>query len=631
MVTVNQSENGLRCTGQPLRMNRAVMGAQRWIRLDLAVRKLKPGKRSVWFFFCFILPVATAGTAHTQNVVTYKYDNQRTGWNQNETVLTPSNVSGLKLLASAPLDDLVDAQPLVFNGAVYVVTENNSVYAINATSGRRITSTNFGAPVTEPVQGCTSGHVGITSTPVIDPNSGTLYVVTYTYDQGTPVFRLHALDTGSLKNKIAARTVAASGKLTNGETYSFDASVTRQRPALLLSVNGNIYAGFGSFCDWTHDDRSRGWLLGWNSGSLAPIGAHLDNGNAQSTNDYFLTSIWMSGSGIAEDQSANLYFATGNSDPSGTSYNNHNRSESVIELSPNLRTVESFFTPFGSEGLPYMEAHDVDMASGGVLLTPDGYVVGAGKVGQMFLLRQGNLGGYAAGNYVASVAIGPCWCVGSYYQGSDGVGRIVSSGGDQIEVWLEPSFQQESALTLDSQEGFFTSVSSNGNQNAIIWAVNRPGDTTELTLYAYDPAAASVVFSAAAGTWPYTRAALVNANVVPVVANGHVYVASYRQLTIWGLTEAPGAKLAHPAFDNPVQLEPGEHDVFGTITAINGSSISVKKRDGTIISVSTANAATAPLRIDQPVQLVGRGTTTTFDAKWVARAKGSPKIWFPDR
>jgi hypothetical protein len=614
--------------GHPSRANGVAINIQSWMRFNM---EIKFKQRS--FLFSVIFATILAGPAYPQtNVLTYHYNNQRTGWNPNETVLTPSNVSGLNLVASVRLDDLVDAQPLVFNGTVYVVTENNSVYAINAASGNVNASTNLGTPVTAPVGGCNSGHVGITSTPVIDPNSGTLYVMAYINDQGTPTFRLHALDTGSLKDKIAPRTVAALGRLTNGETYRFDASapVTRQRPALLLSVNGNIYAGFGSFCDYGPGSLPRGWLLRWKSGSLAPNGGHLDNWNAQSTNDFFLTSIWMSGFGIAEDQSANLYFATGNSDPSGTSYNRYNLSESVIELSPNLRTTESFFTPVGAEGLVFMEAHDDDMSAGGVLLTPDGYAVAAGKVGQMFLLRQGNLGGRVAGNYVARVTIGPCWCGESYYQGSDGLGRIVSSGGDQIEVWFEPSFQQESASpALDSYNGFFTSVSSNGNQNAIIWAVNRPADTTELTLYAYDPAAASVVFSAAAGTWPYTS--VVQANVVPVVANGQAYVASYRQLTIWGLTPAAHAKLAHPAFDNPVQLEPGEHDVFGTITAINGPSISVKKRDGTMISVNTANAATPRLRIDQPVQVVGRGTTTALDAKWVARAKGSPKIWFPDR
>jgi outer membrane protein assembly factor BamB len=566
-------------------------------------------------------------------VLTYHYDNQRTGWNPSESVLTPANVPGLQLAASVPLDDQVDAQPLVFKGAIYVVTENNSVYAIDANSGNVIASTNLGTPVTTPVYGCNSGHVGITSTPVIDPGSSTLYVMAYRYNgNGSPVFQLHALNTRSLTDKIAPRTVAASRKLTNGETYHFDASVTRQRAALLLSANGNIYAGFATFCDNVSPNISRGWLLGWNGGSLAPIGARLNDKDAQSTNNIFLTGIWMSGFGIAEDGSSNLYFATGNSDPSGTSYSKgHNLSESVIELSPDLLVTNSFFTPYGNHGLRYMEANDLDMASGGVLLTPDGYAVAAGKIGQMFLLRQGNLGGHAPGNYVASVPIGRCWCGESYYEGPDGVGRIVSSGGDSIAVWFEPSFLQESASPpLDTPDiGFFTSVSSNGSQNAIIWAVSRPLNTTELTLYAYDPAAASVVFSAVTGTWP--NAGINSSNLVPVVVNGRVYVASYQQLAIWGLTQSSGVKLAHPAFRNPVQLEPGEHDVFGTITAINGTTITVRKRDAAMISVSTANATNSPLTIGDAVQVVGRGAGTGIEARWVSRAKGGPAVWFPDR
>jgi hypothetical protein len=250
----------------------------------------------------------------------------------------------------------------------------------------------------------------------------------------------------------------------------------------------------------------------------------------------------------------------------------------------------------------------------------------------MFLLRQGNLGGHAPGNYVASALIGECFCGESYYEGPDGVGRIVSSGGEHITVWLEPSLKQESTSPKLNTvfTGFFTSVSSNALQNAIVWAVSRPTNTTEVTLYAYDPATASIVFSAAAGTWPNAPDA--SSNIVPVVANGHVYVASYRQLTIWGLVQGAGARLAHPLSENPVRLKPGEHDVFGTITAVDGTSISLKKRDGTMISVSTTNATAAPLELDEPVQVVGRrGTKTTLDASWISRAKGSPEIWFPDR
>jgi hypothetical protein len=59
--------------------------------------------RSILFVILFIV---VAGPALAQQqVLTYHYNNQRTGWNQNETILTPATVPGLQLLASVPLDD----------------------------------------------------------------------------------------------------------------------------------------------------------------------------------------------------------------------------------------------------------------------------------------------------------------------------------------------------------------------------------------------------------------------------------------------------------------------------------------------------------------------------------------------
>jgi outer membrane protein assembly factor BamB len=84
---------------------------------------------------------ATLDTASAQqgsvNVVTYHYDTLRTGWNPNETILTTSNVnsSTFGVLAQVTVDDQVDAQPLIVNNTVYVVTENNTVYAIDGGTG----------------------------------------------------------------------------------------------------------------------------------------------------------------------------------------------------------------------------------------------------------------------------------------------------------------------------------------------------------------------------------------------------------------------------------------------------------------------------------------------------------------
>ena len=66
----------------------------------------------------FVVPVflSAVGTrvAAAQSITTYHYDNYRTGWNSNETILIPANVntSTFGLLLTVALDDQVDNQPL---------------------------------------------------------------------------------------------------------------------------------------------------------------------------------------------------------------------------------------------------------------------------------------------------------------------------------------------------------------------------------------------------------------------------------------------------------------------------------------------------------------------------------------
>src|SRR5690348_531485 len=134
-----------------------------------------------WFNILAIL-CALASNANATDIVTQHNDVQRTGWNSQETALSASNVTKTKfsLLHSVAVDDQVDAQPLVLanlsiGGAsrtvVYVVTEANTVYAIDASSGAVLLHKNFGTPIPKSSFGncsTTAGHVGITSTPVIN-------------------------------------------------------------------------------------------------------------------------------------------------------------------------------------------------------------------------------------------------------------------------------------------------------------------------------------------------------------------------------------------------------------------------------------------------------------------------------
>jgi hypothetical protein len=523
--------------------------------------------------FTLALVTLSALVAAAQvSITTYHYDNNRTGWNRNESALTPAAVASASfgLLHTVALDDQVDGQPLLVPGVmitagnnqglhdvVYVGTEGNSVFAIDAHTGVVLLNPNFGKPVALPL-GCTNNgpNVGINSTPVIDPASNTMYVVIYTQDTSGPAYRVHALDLGSLTDKVTPRLVSASHTLTDGTTLHFQAKYQRQRPGLLLA-NGNVYAGFGSFCD-LGANVSRGWLLGWSTGSLTPLPANeLLDTQATSPNTFFLTAIWMSGYGLATDDAGNILFVTGNSDFSGTTYDGvSNIQESVVKVSPNLTTVLDLFTPKNQAAL---DQSDADFGSGGVLVLPDQpgtkphLAVAAGKVGTMFLMNEDNLGGFSTlkNNVLGSYGVGACWCGQSYFVDSDGAARVVSSGARSIKVWRLQTFPNPALASVavspimpgGQLPGFFTSISSSGSTNPIIWALSRPPNssaTSPIFLYAFNPESLTgttmaQLFKGKAGNWPNLGG---NANLVPVVANGEVFVASNKQLQIFGLKTA---------------------------------------------------------------------------------------------
>jgi Beta-propeller repeat/Abnormal spindle-like microcephaly-assoc'd, ASPM-SPD-2-Hydin len=525
------------------------------------------------------VPLSGVGTQGTA-ITTHHYNNLRTGWNNTETLLTPANVqsSSFGMLQSIALDAQVDAQPLFvpnqpitagnYQGTydvVYVASEGNTIYAIDANSGQVLLSPNFGAPVPAPLGCSVDPVVGINSTPVIDLSTGTMYVIIYTNGSNGPVYTIHALDLGSLADKVAPVVVAASHSLTDGSTFNFNATYQRQRPALLLA-NGVVYAAFGSFCD-KGQNLSRGWLLGWQAGSLTPLaGDQIFDTQATSPDTYFLSSIWMSGSGIAADQSGNLYLLTGNSDRSGTTYDGvTDIQESIIKVSADLSQVVDLFTPYDWSTL---DQNDTDFGSGGVMLLPPqprltlngpvlNLAVAAGKEGNMFLMSQDDLGGYDpnGNNVLGTFNIGPCWCVESYFVDPVDGPRVVSSGGATVGIWkivqtaptVTLAKRASSAVLFHKGGGFFTTVSSNGTANPIIWALGlQTLHEPQLNFYAFEPEAGGktlkqIFASTTPGTWPYSG----NANLIPVVANGQVFIASGGQLTIFGLSDPSAPAKRH--------------------------------------------------------------------------------------
>ena len=530
---------------------------------------------------------------------------------------------------------------------------------------------NLGAPVPAPF-GCNNNgqYVGINSTPVIDLSRNALYVIAYvnlgSASNPNPSYQLRALSLNNLAERPGSPvTVVASHQLTDGSTFTFNATYQRQRPAL-LELNGNIYAGFGSFCDF-HASNSRGWLLGWNATTLAPLPANvLVDSQATSPTSFFLSSVWMSGYGIAgTGTSTELYFSTGNSDcnfyvspevcPATTTYNGTtNIQESVVRLNTQLGLLGTF-TPTNVAAL---DARDVDLGSGGVLLLPPqagsfpDLAVAGGKDGRLFLLNRDAMSGPGFNSAAAlntNQLASRCWCGPSFFTGADGFGHVATSYGASLQTWQlqlspSPTLVQEGVAStpVSSQDpGFFTVVSSNGTKagTGIIWAVGRPATTTTVTLYAFAAAVSGgtyqQLFSSPAGSWPYSGA---NANIVPVVANGKVYVASYQALTIFGVPSAAsaarvstGGQIAPRLPASPVTPSSG-HQITGTLLAKIGSMFTVRARTGKTITIDISQAAKSEqIALGQTYTVQGSlNADGTLQAGSIARAKTSGRLWPPD-
>ena len=264
------------------------------------------------------------------SVLTQHNDIGRTGQNLTETVLTPANVttSSFGKLFSLSVDGQVYAQPLympavTINGqahrVVFVATEHDSVFAFDAAVGGAplwqvsLFDTAHGAAggaTTDPESDTGCGDIsalngaaeyGITGTPVIDPSTGTLYVVAKTLESGNVIQRLHALDITTGNEKfggpvIIQPSVSGTGSGSSGGVLKFDSKYENQRPGLLL-LNGNVYIGFAAHCDY---GPWHGWVLGYNASTLAPNGVFVTTPNGSAS------GVWMSGVGLAADNINNV-------------------------------------------------------------------------------------------------------------------------------------------------------------------------------------------------------------------------------------------------------------------------------------------------------------------------------------
>ncbi len=355
---------------------------------------------------CLVVP-AIAGA--DVNILTNRYDPQRTGANLLETTLTAHNVNPHQFgkLYSLPVDGAVYAQPLYVSGVIvngvrhnvlYVATMNDKLYAFDAdhatttplwTRDFTMPPSVTAIPITDIVRPNLNivGNVGIQSTPVIDMPTSTIYLVARTKESGDYVQRLHAIDirtgaerpgspvviAGSVDGKAADATTAGSGSV-----ITFDPKMQLQRAGLALS-NGVVLIAWAAHEDAT---PSHGWIMGFNSSTLARVGIFAV------VRDSYLGGIWQGGRAPTVDAAGNAYFATGNGLWDGT----RNFGDSLLKFSVSRTalTLVDYFTP-GNEAT--LHAVDDDLSGSGFTLLPGtNLLIGGGKEGVLYLLDAKNLG-----------------------------------------------------------------------------------------------------------------------------------------------------------------------------------------------------------------------------------------------
>ena len=498
------------------------------------------------------------------DIPTWHVDTNRSGLNSNETILTPANVnsSNFGKLFSILVNGYAYAEPLILsnleiNGAVhnvlYVATEADWVYAFDANTGTQLWGESLlksgETPLTD---GAIQPYQGITSTPVIDRSTGTMYVVSAQKTSSGNTFRLHALDITNGSEKFegpATITASVTGSVANNDTLT-TSCVQR---AALLEANSNIYIGFGG-CP-------AGWLLAYSGLNLTQVGAWNASPNQTGVGPYASAGgVWMGSGGPVADSSGNVYIVTGNGPWDG----NTAWGDSVIKFSPSLK-LEDSFTPDEYE---YMDCNDEDFAAGGLMMIPGtSDLVAGGKIGRVYLLNSSKLGGestndtgsldriwfesdlsapytsqpctYITPNPTGEVSSYEIFGTAAYFNGYVYLGITPTGSGvpapvRQFEFSSSANTLTPGAYTSPSQplntRGTTPFISSNGSQDGIVWMIDQgvplqQGTPTAATLYAFDAANfPNQLYSSAANSADTAGYAIKFTS--PVVADGEVFIST---------------------------------------------------------------------------------------------------------
>jgi len=503
-----------------------------------------------------------------KGVLTYHNDNNRSGYNPDESTLTFKNVNSTKFgkLFVVSTDGLVDAEPLYApnltvaggtHNVLFVASEHGTVYGFDADSGATLwhVTTVKSGETTSDNRGCgqVTPEIGVTSTPVIDLAEGphgTIYLVAMSKDSsGNYHQRLHALDitTGAEQFggpvDVAAQYPGTGANSQNGNVI-FDPKQYKERAALLL-VNHVVYTTWASHCD---DEPYTGWVMGYNEATLAQ--QYVLNVTPNGSEG----AIWAAGAGPAADQSGNIYFldANGTFDttlnaegfPDNGDYGN-----AIVKLSVKAKKliVSDYFNMYNTVS----ESNaDEDLGSGGAMVVPNFkdasgalhlLVVGAGKDRNIYLANRSNMGKFNANNNSQLYQEVTGALNGSVFSAPAYEGKRIYYGavGDNIKAFAFGSNGQLVSTpqsTTSEKFGFpgtTPSISGGTAADLILWATE---NTSPAVLHAYEAAnLAEELYNSNQAANGRDQFGNGNKFVTPMIANGKVYVGTQTGVGVFGL------------------------------------------------------------------------------------------------
>jgi hypothetical protein len=504
------------------------------------------------------------GTSLAQ-VTTSQYNNLRTGATLNEKILTPQNVNPRQFgkLGAFKVDGAVYAQPLFISSVeipgkgthdvLFVATEHDSVYAFDANrpGDPPLWQVNFldkargVTTVSEDDAQCPfiRPEIGITSTPVIDLQTGTLYVLARTrirHSVGSNEYFQHvhalAITTGVEKfggPKLISASVPGKGAGSANGHVAFDPLKENPRAALLLANNA-VYLTWASSCDV---DPYHGWVMAYDAQTLAQKAALNVNPDGAEA------GIWLSDTGPAADPEGNVYVPTGNGTFDAAS-GGRDYGDSVLKLDGSTLAVRDYFTPHDQDRISNADA---DVGSSGPTLLPDQpgphrhLLLQPTKDSTIYVIDRDNMGkSHRDSDALVEVIRMPGPALGAMAYWNDHA--FFATNNDNLRDYAIRNGQL--ALSSSSRmkfpdPGATPSVSANGTKNPIVWAIttkswNGP-DSKPAVLYAFDATKLGDPIYTSEQNSQRDRAALATRFVIPVVVNGRVYFGARGEVEVYGL------------------------------------------------------------------------------------------------